>query len=73
MLSPYRINPKNTNKRTKNTKNTNFDNTSHRDFDVERPRLTSNDLKTTSKEPVQKRKNKLKGGANNKTERKIFR
>ena len=30
MLSPYRINRNNTNKRTKRTTNTNFDNNSHR-------------------------------------------
>ena len=44
MLSPYRINPNNTNKPTKQTSNTNFDNTSHPDSDVKRPRLISNDL-----------------------------
>ena len=30
MLSPYRIHPNNTNKRTKEGKKTNFDNNSHR-------------------------------------------
>ena len=34
MLSPYRINPNNTNKRTKKVKNTNFDND-------KRPQMTS--------------------------------
>ena len=36
-LSPYRINPNNTNKRTKKASNTNFDNNSHRDNNLERP------------------------------------
>ena len=69
MASPYRIQPNITDKRTKKTSITNFDNTSHHDSDVKRPRLTSNDLKPTSKQfspevkPV-KSKNKLKGGAN---------
>ena len=45
LLSPYRINPNNTNKRTKKTSNTTFDDNSHPDSDVKRPRLTSNDLK----------------------------
>ena len=44
MLSPYRNNTNNTNRRTKKTSNTNFDNNSHPDSDVKRPRLTSNDL-----------------------------
>ena len=69
MLSQYRIQPHITNKRTNKTSNTNFDNNSHRELDAKRPRLTSFDLKTTSKEsssevkPV-KSKNKLKGGVN---------
>ena len=45
MLSPYRINP---NKRTKKASNTSFDNNSHRDLDLKRPQMTSNDLKLTS-------------------------
>ena len=45
MLSPYRIHPKNSNKRTKNAKNTNFDNKSHRDLDLERPQMTLKQLK----------------------------
>ena len=64
MLSPYRINPNNTNKRTKKASNTNFDNDSHTNHDLKRPQLTSNDLKTTWNEPVKNRKKKLKGGAN---------
>ena len=50
MLSPYRIQPNNTNKRTKKVSNTDSDNNSHRDHDLKRSRLTSNDLKPTSKE-----------------------
>ena len=47
MFSPYRINPNNTNKRTKKVENTNFDNNSSRDPD----------LKTTSNEPVKNKRN----------------
>ena len=45
MLSPYRIDPNNTNKRTKKASNTNFDNISHTNHDVKRPEMTSYDLK----------------------------
>ena len=48
-LSPYRIHPNNTNKRTKKAKNTNFDNKSHRDYDLEKPQKTSNDLKNLNR------------------------
>ena len=34
MLSPYRINPNNTNERIKMASNTNFDNNSHRESDL---------------------------------------
>ena len=44
MLSPYRIHPNKTNKRTKKIKNTNFDNISLRDHDIEWPQTTSKDL-----------------------------
>ena len=57
MLSPYRINPNNTNKGTKKAKNTDFDNLSHHEPDVKRPQMTSNDLKrpqSTSKKIVRK-------------------
>ena len=40
MLSPYRINSNNTNKRTKKASNTNFDNNSHHEPDVKRPQMT---------------------------------
>ena len=56
MFSPYRINPNNTNKGTKKVKNTNFDNNSSRDPDL---KMTSNDLKPTSNEPVKNKRNKL--------------
>ena len=62
MFSPYRSSPNNTNKRTKKVKNTNFDINSSRDLDLE---MTSNDLKTTSNEPVKNKRNKLKGGRPN--------
>ena len=55
MLSPYRINPNNVKKRTKKAKINDIG-------DLKRPQMTSNDLKTTSNEPV-KKKNKLKGGS----------
>ena len=57
MLSPYRINPNNTNKGTKKAKNTDFDYLSHHEPDVKRPQMTSNDLKrpqSTSKKIVRK-------------------
>ena len=68
MLSPYRINPKNNHKRTKNVKNTDFDNNSHHEVDVKRHQMTSNDLKRpqlTSNESSKKTKtkNNLKAGS----------
>ena len=41
MLPPNRIHPNYTNKRTKKTSNTNFDNNSHREHGLERPQMTS--------------------------------
>ena len=55
MLSPYRINPNNTKKRSKKSKTDN-------NGDLKRPQMTSNDSETNSKEPVKNKKNKLKGG-----------
>ena len=55
MLSPFRINPNNTNKRIKKTSNTTFDKHSHREPNVKRPQMTSNDLKTT---PTTEKSNK---------------
>ena len=60
MLSPYRINPNNNNKRTKKVKNIDFNNDSNHEHDC---KMTSNDLKTTSNEPVKNKKSKLKGGS----------
>ena len=63
MLSPYRINPNNTNKRTKKVKNTNFDNDSQPNHDDKRPQMSSNDLKTTQTKSNRKNKNVLKAGS----------
>ena len=63
MLSPYRINPNNINKRTKKTSNTNSNNNIHQDPDLKRPQMTSNDLKrpqSTSNENDKSSKNKKK-------------
>ena len=57
VLSPYRISPNNVKKRTKKAKIDDIG-------DLKRPQMTSNDLKTTSDEPVKNKKNKLKGGSN---------
>ena len=65
MLSPYRMHPNNTNKRTEKSKNTNLENNSHRDYDLERTQKTSNDLKRpqlSSNGKKVKTKNNLKGG-----------
>ena len=43
MLSPNRIQPNNTNKRTKKASKTNFDNNSHYEHDFKRPQTTSNE------------------------------
>ena len=45
MLSPYRIQINNTNKRTKKGKNIIFDNNPHQETDVKRPQKTSIDIK----------------------------
>ena len=63
MLSPYRFNPNNTNKRTKKVSNTSFDNNSHHEHDVKRSQMTSNDPETNSNETVKNKKNKLKDGS----------
>ena len=64
MLSPYRNHPNATYKRSKNVSNTNLNNNSHREHDLKRPQLTSNEIKMTSNEPIKsKKKNKLKGDA----------
>ena len=43
MLSPYRSQSNNTNKRSEKTSNTIFNNNSYRDPDSKRPQLTGND------------------------------
>ena len=65
MLSPYKSQPNNTNKRTKKTSNTNFDNNSQQDHNFERHQMTSNDLKrpqSSSNGKKIKTKNNLRGG-----------
>ena len=56
MLSPYRINPNNTKKRSKKAK---IDDNS----DLKRPQLTPNDLKITSNDKKTRSKNVLKAGS----------
>ena len=63
MLSPYRIQSDNTNKRIKKAKNTNSDNDSQPNHDDKRPQMTSNDLKTTQTKSKKKNKNVLKAGS----------
>ena len=55
MLSPYRINPNNTKKRSKKAKIDDIG-------DPKRAQMTSNDLKTTSNDKKTRSKNNLKGG-----------
>ena len=65
MLSPYRIQTHNTDKRTKKTSNTSFINDSHRELDVKRPQMTSKDFKITQASTKLNKKNKslLKTGS----------
>ena len=63
MLSPCKINPNNTNKRTKKVKNTNSNNNSQPNHDLERPQMTSNDFKPTQTKSNKKNKNALKAGS----------
>ena len=63
MLSPYRIQPINTNKRIKKAKKTNFNNNSHHEPDVKRPQMTSNDVKSSQAKSNKKNKNILKAGS----------
>ena len=44
MLSLYRIQSNNTNKRSRKVSNSNFNINSHREHDLKRPQLISNDL-----------------------------
>ena len=64
MFSPYRIQPNNSNKRTKKVKYTNFDNNFHHDCDIKRPRMTSNDHKRPQSTSKTENKNSLNGGRN---------
>ena len=65
MVSLYSIQPNNINKRAKEASNTIVDNNSHPESDVKRPRLTSNDLKTTQTitNSITKNENVLKVGS----------
>ena len=65
VLSPYRIQPNNANKRTKELSNTNFDKNSHCEHDVKRLQLTSNSLakSETNTKSNKKNKNVLKSGS----------
>ena len=65
MLSPYRIQSNDTNKRTKKASNTNVNNNSYRELENERPQMTSNDLKLTQTNSKSNEKNNdiLKAGS----------
>ena len=58
MLSAYRIQPNNINKRTKKALNTNFNNDSHCEPALRRPQMTSTDLKITQTNTKSDKKNK---------------
>ena len=62
MISPYRIQSNNTNKRTKKIKNTIFDENTTPNHDLKRPQMTSNDLKRPQSTSKTKSKTVLKGG-----------
>ena len=62
MISMYRINPNNTNKRTKKCKNNNFNENTSSNIDNKNPQMTSNDLKRPQSTSKTKTKNVLKGG-----------
>ena len=63
MLSPYRIQSNNINKRIEKAKNTSSDNDSQPNYDNKRYQMTSNDLKTTQTKSNKKNKNVLKAGS----------
>ena len=65
MLLPYRVQPNNSNKRTKKVSDTNHDNNSHRDHDLKRPQMTSYDLAKTTIKSNRRNKNNLKVGSMN--------
>ena len=60
VLSPYRIQSNNINKRIKKAINTNSNNDSQPNYDNKRPQMTSNDLKTSQTKSNKKNKNVLK-------------
>ena len=57
MLSLYRIQPNNTNKRSKKVSNTTLDNNSHYEQDPKSDQLSSKHLKMTSNAPIKKKTN----------------
>ena len=65
MLSPYGVQPNNTNKRTQKLSSTKFDNNSHREHDLKRPKMTSNDVAKpeTNTKSNKRNKNVLKVGS----------
>ena len=67
MLSPYKINQNNGKKRTKKALNIDFDINSHHEVDIQRPQMSSNDIKrlqSPSNESNKKAKTKnTKGGS----------
>ena len=64
MLSPYRIQPNITKKRTKKVSNSNLDINPHCEHDLKRPQLTSSDLvkPDTNTKSNKRNKNTLNGG-----------
>ena len=62
MLSPYRIQSNNINKRIKKARNNNSDNEAQPNHDDKRPQMISNDLKTSQTKSNKKNKNVLKAG-----------
>ena len=62
MLSPYRINPNKTKKRTKKTSSTNFNNDLHQDPELKRHQTTSITSNANVKSSKNKKKNIVKAG-----------
>ena len=61
-LSPYRIQPNITNKRTEKTSNTHFDNDPHGKLDIKRPQTISNDVVEPETKTKSSKKIILKAG-----------
>ena len=59
LLSPYGIQPNSTNKHSKKTSNTNSDNDWHRESDLKRSQMTSNDIVKPEIETKSKKKNQI--------------